>query len=324
MAALEEVLGQDPATCVRAVAASLHLPALSPAELFASHPDFATVPLTEALHRQCAIVRLADGRTGAVLADPFDDALLAWLDLRAGGAPLHLAHVDDIAGFLARHEEDFRAMDSITAAAQAGASSFEAVEDLSLVRISEDASVVVKLVNSTLYDALKAHASDIHLETAEGGLAIKYRIDGVLTAVSRAPGAELAEQVISRVKVMAELDIAEKRVPQDGRFKVGIHGRQIDFRVSIMPSILGEDAVLRILDKQDLADSIQGVRLTSLGFEDDPIRTLRRLAREPYGMVLVTGPTGSGKTTTLYAMLSEIHSGQDKIVTIEDPVEYQL
>jgi general secretion pathway protein E len=142
--------------------------------------------------------------------------------------------------------------------------------------------------------------------------------------MSRAQGVDMAEQVISRIKVMAELDIAERRVPQDGRFKVAIKGRQIDFRVSIMPSIFGEDAVLRILDKQDLADSVQGVRLASLGFEEDTIRTLRRLAREPYGMVLVTGPTGSGKTTTLYAMLSEIHNGQDKIVTIEDPVEYQL
>jgi general secretion pathway protein E len=130
--------------------------------------------------------------------------------------------------------------------------------------------------------------------------------------------------VISRIKVMAELDIAERRVPQDGRFKVAVKGRPIDFRVSIMPSIFGEDAVLRILDKQDLADSMQGVRLASLGFQDDTIGTLRRLAREPYGMVLVTGPTGSGKTTTLYAMISEINNGQDKIVTIEDPVEYQL
>ena len=134
----------------------------------------------------------------------------------------------------------------------------------------------------------------------------------------------MAEQVISRIKVMAELDIAERRVPQDGRFKVAIKGRQIDFRVSIMPSIFGEDAVLRILDKQDLADSVHGVRLSSLGFESDDIRVMRRLAREPYGMVLVTGPTGSGKTTTLYAMITEINNGQDKIVTIEDPVEYQL
>ncbi|HET9701831.1 MAG TPA: GspE/PulE family protein, partial [Burkholderiales bacterium] len=137
-------------------------------------------------------------------------------------------------------------------------------------------------------------------------------------------GVEVAEQVVSRIKVMAELDIAERRVPQDGRFKVAIKGRQIDFRVSIMPSIFGEDAVLRILDKQDLADQVQGVRLTSLGFDDRTIRVLRRLASEPYGMVLVTGPTGSGKTTTLYAMITEINRGQDKIITIEDPVEYQL
>ena len=317
-------MGQEPLTFVQAVATSLHYPFLSGAELFASSPDFAALPLAEALHRQCAIVRLPGGRIGGVFADPFDEALLAWLDARMDGATLHLAHRADIAAFLARHEEDFRAVDSIAATTQDEVHAVEGLEDLSLVRISEDASVVVKLVNSTLYDALKAHASDIHLETTDSGLAIKYRIDGVLTTISRAPGAELAEQVISRVKVMAELDIAERRVPQDGRFKVGIQGRQIDFRVSIMPSILGEDAVLRILDKQDLANSVQGVRLASLGFEDDTIRTLRRLAREPYGMVLVTGPTGSGKTTTLYAMLSEIHSGQDKIVTIEDPVEYQL
>ncbi len=156
------------------------------------------------------------------------------------------------------------------------------------------------------------------------GLVIKYRIDGVLNQASVTQGAELAEQVISRIKVMAELDIAERRVPQDGRFKVSIKGRQIDFRVSIMPSIFGEDAVLRILDKQDLADEMHGVSLDSLGFDEKIIRTLRRLANEPYGMVLVTGPTGSGKTTTLYAMITEINKGQDKIITIEDPVEYQL
>jgi general secretion pathway protein E len=269
-------------------------------------------------------VRLADGRTVAVLADPFDDALLAWLDLRAGGAPLHLAHADDIAGFLARHEEDFRAMDNIAAGPQADGSSSEAVEDLSLLRISEDASVVVKLVNSTLYDALKAHASDIHLETAEGGLAIKYRIDGVLTAADTMPGAELAEQVISRIKVMSELDIAERRVPQDGRFKARRDGREIDFRVSVMPSVFGEDAVLRILDRRALSDQLQGLTLDALGFCPETKMLLRELSNNPYGMLLVTGPTGSGKTTTLYAMISESNLGRDKIITIEDPVEYQL
>ena len=183
---------------------------------------------------------------------------------------------------------------------------------------------MVKLVNSTLYDALKMHASDIHLGTTGSGLVIKYRIDGVLNNISKIQGNEFAEQVISRVKVMAELDIGEKRVPQDGRFKIGISGRQIDFRVSIMPSIFGEDAVLRVLDKQDLADKVCGVQLQALGFEDETLRQLRRLAAEPYGMVLVTGPTGSGKTTTLYAMITEINHGVDKIITIEDPVEYQL
>jgi general secretion pathway protein E len=162
------------------------------------------------------------------------------------------------------------------------------------------------------------------MESTGSGLAIKYRIDGVLNQVGAVPGAEMAEQIISRVKVMAELDIAERRVPQDGRFKVRVKGREIDLRVSIMPSIFGEDAVLRILDKQTLADEFRGLRVDALGFDAATVAWLRKLAAEPYGMLLVTGPTGSGKTTTLYALLSEIHNGRDKIITIEDPVEYQL
>jgi general secretion pathway protein E len=183
---------------------------------------------------------------------------------------------------------------------------------------------VVRLVRSTLYDALKANASDIQLETRPAGMGIKYRIDGVLVAVGAINGTDLAEQAISRLKVMAELDIAERRVPQDGRFTVSVRGREIDFRVSIMPSIFGEDAVLRILDKQRLADEVRGLTLDALGFDDDDRAAIRRFAREPYGMFLVTGPTGSGKTTTLYAALSETNHGHDKIITIEDPVEYQL
>jgi general secretion pathway protein E len=182
----------------------------------------------------------------------------------------------------------------------------------------------VKLVHSTVYDALKAGASDIHLETRPGGLAIRYRVDGVLVNVANLGGTELSEQVISRVKVMSELDIAERRVPQDGRFKLALKGRPIDFRVSVMPSVHGEDAVLRILDKQALTSELQGLRLEGLGFDEPVVRRLQRLAQLPYGMLLVTGPTGSGKTTTLYAAISETNTGQDKIVTIEDPVEYQL
>ena len=317
-------MGIDPAAFLQAVATTLHYPWLPSSLLFASTPDFSTIPLTKALQRECTVVRLATGEAVGVFADPFDSALVAWLDARLAGAPLYLAHPADLAGLLARHEEEFRAVDNVATAQHTDGVAGEHVENLSLVRIDEDSSVVVKLVNSTLYDALKAHASDIHLESTDSGLAIKYRVDGVLNHISRAQGVEMAEQVISRIKVMAELDIAERRVPQDGRFKVGIQGRPVDFRVSIMPSVFGEDAVLRILDKKDLADSAQGVRLSSLGFEEQDISVMRKLAREPYGMVLVTGPTGSGKTTTLYAMISEINTGQDKIVTIEDPVEYQL
>jgi len=175
-----------------------------------------------------------------------------------------------------------------------------------------------------MYDALKSEASDIHLETGPGGLVIRYRIDGVLNAVGSVAGLEMAEQVISRIKVMSELDIAERRVPQDGRFKVAVRGHEVDFRVSIMPSIFGEDAVLRVLDKQTLSDQIKGLRLDHFGFDEQSITQIRKLSNEPYGMVLVTGPTGSGKTTTLYGAISEINLGLDKVITIEDPVEYQL
>jgi general secretion pathway protein E len=195
---------------------------------------------------------------------------------------------------------------------------------LSFSSVSEAASPAVKLVNSTLYDALKAGASDIHLESTGGGLAVKYRVDGVLDHAASLNGIEEAEQVISRLKVLAELDIAERRVPQDGSFRVEAAGREIDLRVSIMPSIHGEDAVIRVLDKRAMIEAYGALTLEALGFDAPSLSTLRMLAEEPYGMLLVTGPTGSGKTTTLYAALTEIHNGRDKIITIEDPVEYQL
>ncbi|MHC5349313.1 GspE/PulE family protein [Metapseudomonas furukawaii] len=319
---LDELADLPPDEFARRLGATLHYPVLPFESLGRGVPLFERVPLALALKREFVLLEL-DGATLGVFADPFDEARLAWVEEQRRGASLHLVHPRELAAFLERHEEGFHAVESLQAEA-GSVQEHEALETLSLARISEDASVVVKLVNSTLYDALKLHASDIHLGMTGSGLSIKYRIDGVLGGSSRVPGAELAEQVISRVKVMAELDIGEKRVPQDGRFKIGINGRQIDFRVSIMPSIFGEDAVLRVLDKQDLADQAQGVRLEALGFEDATLRSLRRLAAEPYGMVLVTGPTGSGKTTTLYAMITEINHGMDKIITIEDPVEYQL
>jgi general secretion pathway protein E len=325
LAELEDISRLAPEEFIDGLGQLLRYPTLKGEQLQQSKPLFDQLSFTEALQRECALVRTPDDAAVAVISDPFNEGLLSWLDARLGGSlRICLVHPAELAAFFSRYEEEIRAIDTVSQRGEATAIDEQAVETLSLARISEDSSVVVKLVNSTLYDALKAHASDIHLETTPSGLMIKYRIDGVLIHASSVQGIELAEQVISRIKIMAELDIAERRVPQDGRFKVSIKGRAIDFRVSIMPSIFGEDAVLRILDKQDLADQVSGVRLDSLGFDEKTIRTLRRLAGEPYGMVLVTGPTGSGKTTTLYAMITEINKGQDKIITIEDPVEYQL
>jgi type IV pilus assembly protein PilB len=196
-------------------------------------------------------------------------------------------------------------------------------EFLSIDKIQADQSPIIRLVDSTVFDALTRRASDIHIETRDAEVVIKYRVDGVLQPATKI-GKEHHATVISRIKVMAELDIAEKRVPQDGRFRVRIRGRAIDFRVSIMPSVHGEDAVIRILDKESLSEAFTSLRLDVLGFDEKELARFRRFIREPYGMVLVTGPTGSGKTTTLYAALSEIKNEEDKIITIEDPVEYQL
>jgi type IV pilus assembly protein PilB len=197
-------------------------------------------------------------------------------------------------------------------------------EVLSIDKIQSDSSPIVRLVDSTVFDALNRRASDIHIETRDSDVLIKYRIDGVLQPAGKPLAKEHHATIISRIKVMAELDIAEKRVPQDGRFRVKMGGRYVDFRVSIMPSVHGEDAVIRILDKESLSKQFSALSLDVLGFDEKELARFRRFIREPYGMVLVTGPTGSGKTTTLYAALAEIKSDEDKIITIEDPVEYQL
>ena len=197
-------------------------------------------------------------------------------------------------------------------------------EVLSVENISADTSPIIKLVNSTIIDALTRRASDIHIETALEGVIIKYRIDGVLYKATDTIDMHFQGPIISRLKVMSELDISERRIPQDGRFKVRISDKSIDFRVSIMPSAFGEDAVIRILDKESIATDLKGLTLDTLGMPAREIKRLRKMIREPYGMVLVTGPTGSGKTTTLYGALTEVHTGEDKIITIEDPVEYVL
>ena len=201
----------------------------------------------------------------------------------------------------------------------------DAAEDnLTVERLTSDINPVIKLVDSTIYTAIQRRASDIHIETQDDAVLVKYRIDGVLQSAMRPIAKQFHSPIISRIKVMAELDIAEKRVPQDGRFRLKMPGKTIDFRVSIMPSVHGEDAVIRILDKESISEQFTELRLDILGFPEAELKRFRKYIAEPYGMVLVTGPTGSGKTTTLYAALSEIRSVEDKIITIEDPVEYQL
>jgi general secretion pathway protein E len=324
LAYLQEALALPAPEFLDALGASFALPTLDMAALRTLRPAFELLPFNQALARECVAARSDDGTLWLVFADPLDDRLTDWAeqflhqDYRSA-----LALREDLLAWLHLLEGDLKAMDGVLDDAQ-GALGQERVEEISLAAIGADDSPVVRLTHSTLYDAVSSGASDIHLENQPAGLLVKYRIDGVLTQVAQVPGREMAEQVISRVKVMAELDIAERRVPQDGRFKVRMRAREIDLRVSIMPGVFGEDAVLRILDRRQLADELQGITLERLGFSASLLAGIRRLSREPYGMFLVTGPTGSGKTTTLYAAISEINTGRDKIITIEDPVEYQL
>ncbi len=199
-------------------------------------------------------------------------------------------------------------------------------ENISIEKLTsdEDISPIIRLVDTTIFTALERRASDIHIESYDDSVHVKYRIDGVLQEAMAPIAREHHTTILSRVKIMSELDIAERRVPQDGRFRVRYKGRLIDFRVSIMPTVHGENAVLRVLDKESMSEKFKRLTLDVVGFADDDLRRFRRYIREPYGMVLVTGPTGSGKTTTLYAALNEIKSDEDKIITIEDPVEYQI
>ncbi len=225
---------------------------------------------------------------------------------------------------LLRHaEQAFRALDTIGAQAQ-GAAARGASEELSARRLAEQASPVVRLIDATLHDALQDGASDLHFECTAEGLNIRCRLDGVMQDLRTVDGATLSEQVVSRLKVMAALDIGERRLPQDGRFQLRMAGREIDFRLSVMPTVFGEDAVVRLLDRAQVERAQGQLSLAALGFEAAMIGSLRRLASAPHGMLLVTGPTGSGKTTTLYAAIAEVNTGREKIITIEDPVEYQL
>jgi type IV pilus assembly protein PilB len=295
---------------------------------FAPDPDILkSVPVELMFRYNFLPYRREKGRLVLVMADPTDIPVVDELSL------LLQTPIQPAVGTPAAIQEALKRGQGTQRVLEQASESFkfqiiredeEGDEFLSIDKIQADSSPIIKLVDSTVFDALNRRASDIHVETRDLDVLIKYRIDGVLQPAMKPIAREHHSTIISRIKVMAELDIAEKRVPQDGRFRVKIRGRSVDFRVSIMPSVHGEDAVIRILDKESLSKQFASLRLDILGFDEKELTRFRRFIREPYGMVLVTGPTGSGKTTTLYAALSEIKSEEDKIVTIEDPVEYQL
>ena len=315
------------------LARAFGLPLFDSGHLQQRHPAFDRLPLARAQQRRSMLLQALPEDEGAayvaVLPDPFDGDLLLQLEDRAG-APVRaaLATPDDIHAYLNQQEARAKAMDGVHDGAAhqpaSPAADGPATEVLSLAALSEAHSPAVRLLNSTLYDALRAGASDVHLEATAAGLCVKYRIDGVLDTVAQPAGRAVAEQVVSRLKVLSALDIGERRVPQDGSFRVLAQQRSIDLRVSVMPSVHGEDAVVRILDKQSVVEAHGKLTLEALGFDSTALVVMRQLIEAPYGLLLVTGPTGSGKTTTLYAALSETHTGRDKIITIEDPVEYQL
>ena len=335
IAALAALQGCSLRDAAQALAQDLGLACWDTQRMAMHRPAFDALPLARAQALRALLLEAnddgpqsSDGERIAVLHDPLDADLRTQLAHVADG-PVRwvLATPDDIHAFLNQQEAQQRALDCVDTTAGDSAAPRglrEAIEELSLARVADESSPAVRLVNSTLYDALRAGASDVHLEATASGLAVKYRIDGVLDLAAQVQGVALAEQALSRLKVLAELDIAERRVPQDGSFRVSAQGREVDLRVSIIPGVHGEDAVIRILDKQAMIEAHGRLTLDALGFEAGLVASLRELMDAAWGMVLVTGPTGSGKTTTLYAALAEAHTGRDKVITIEDPVEYQL
>jgi len=310
------------------IAARLGIPYVDLAEFPINHELFRQIPVDLMFRYNFIPWKEEDGKLVVVISDPSDVLMVDELEILLG-RPLKICvgaktAINDV---LKKSESSQRVLDAATEEFKIQVirdSDEEGDEALSIDKLTQADSPIIKLVDSTIFNALQRRASDIHIETREREVAIKYRVDGVLYNAMDPIDKRFHSSIISRIKVMSELDIAEKRIPQDGRFKLKIKGRAIDFRVSIMPSVHGEDAVIRILDKESVNEEFAELRLDVLGFTADDLKRLRKFIREPYGMVLVTGPTGSGKTTTLYAALSEIRSNEDKIVTIEDPVEYQL
>jgi type IV pilus assembly protein PilB len=314
-------------TQAEALAERLGLPFVDLASFRVDAELFRSIPVEWMLRYSFIPESRSEKSLVVICADPTDVVKLDELELLVG-VPLKLkvgsrGAINDI---LQKSESSQRVLDEATEEfrMQLVSEDEEGEETLTIDRITQDASPIIKLVDSIVFNAIQRRASDVHIETQENVVVIKYRIDGVLYQAMDPIDKRHHGTIISRIKVMSELDIAERRVPQDGRFKLRVRGRTIDFRVSIMPTVHGEDAVIRILDKESANAEFKSLNLEVLGFDLETKKKLRKFIREPYGMVLVTGPTGSGKTTTLYACLSEIQSVEDKIVTIEDPVEYQL
>ena len=288
---------------------------------------FRQIPVDVMIRYQFVPVERQGDVVVVVMADPSNVLAVDEVEL-AIGAPVEVkvGPAGKIAEILEKSESTQRVLDEATEdfKIQLVQERENGEEALSMESITADTSPIIKLVDTIVFNAIQRRASDIHVETRENEVIVKYRVDGVLYQAMEPIDKRYHSTIISRIKVMSELDIAEKRIPQDRRFKLRLKGRTIDFRVSIMPTVHGEDCVIRILDKESANKEFRTLNLDVVGFDEDTKRKLRKFIREPYGMVLVTGPTGSGKTTTLYACLSEIVSVEDKIITIEDPVEYQL
>ncbi|MEO7539526.1 MAG: GspE/PulE family protein [Pyrinomonadaceae bacterium] len=293
------------------------------------HEELAKIPVDLMLRNQFVPLRREGNNLHAAMADPTNlerlDELENVLNVRivpyvatAGAIDVVLRKGDSTQRVLQEAASTFKI--SLVKETDQG----EEVLDLDRLASDSDMSPIIKLVDTILYNAMESRASDIHIETRERDVQVKFRIDGALYAKVDPIDISFHQTLISRIKVMSELDIAERRIPQDGRFRVRYKGRTVDFRVSIMPTIYGEDAVIRILDKEQINESFKNLDLDVVGFDPEDVSRFRQYIKEPYGMVLVTGPTGSGKTTTLYAALNEIRNDEDKIITIEDPVEYQL
>jgi type IV pilus assembly protein PilB len=302
-------------------------------DLRSAEPDYALIerlPVEFLVRNQFVPLERNGGRQRIAVADPTNfelvDELEAILGARVERAVASAAAIEEAlkrgnTATRIMHEKTKELGVSIVRETEQG----EEVVDLASIATADDETApVIQLMNSILFNALERRASDIHIETRDASMVVKYRIDGALYLATDPIDLRYAQNIVARIKVMSELDIAERRVPQDGRFRVRMRGRKIDFRVSIMPTIYGEDAVIRILDKEQINESFRELNLTTVGFVEKDLVKFRKFIAEPYGMVLVTGPTGSGKTTSLYAALNEIRNDEDKIITIEDPVEYQL